>query len=177
MIFGRVRHMVRKEFIIALRDPKMRAFIFLVPIFQLLLFGYVVTMDVKNIKTAWFDLDKSAQSRELAGRLESSGLFKITHAPSSEAEIMNLLDRGEVLCAFHIERGLAQNIKMHRTSAIQIMVDGTDSNSASIALSYANRIIAQYSRELSARSRIAPKTVEFLPTTGSDKRGKVLPLP
>ena len=79
--YERVKQMVIKEFIQVLRDKRMRGIMFLVPIIQLLAFGYAVTMDVNNIRTAVYDLDNTQESRELVQRLRSSGYFK--HRPVS----------------------------------------------------------------------------------------------
>jgi len=69
----RVYHIVLKEFLQVLRDPRMKAVILVTPIIQLLVFGYAVTTDVKNIATAVYDLDRTPESRELLSRFFDSG--------------------------------------------------------------------------------------------------------
>lgn len=140
--------MVIKEFIQVLRDKRMKAIVFVTPLMQLLLFGYAVTTDVNNISTALYDLDKSYESRELARRLEASGYFTIISAPGSPEEIRELLDRGKVILALQINRGFSSDIKKGSTAEVQVIVDGTDSNTATVAADYAGRIITQYAREL-----------------------------
>ena len=73
MIWERVKRMLVKEFIHIFRDPKMKGVIFLMPIIQVLVFGYAVTTDVKNVATAVVDVDNSTASRELVARFENSG--------------------------------------------------------------------------------------------------------
>ncbi len=93
-MFERIKQIVIKEFIQTFRDKRMRFFLIVPPIIQLMMFGYVVTMDVERIPTAVYDLDQSADSRELVRRLSSSGYFIMQEQPRSTNEIMDLLDGG-----------------------------------------------------------------------------------
>ncbi|GAB4387667.1 MAG: ABC transporter permease [Thermodesulfovibrionales bacterium] len=144
----RVRSMVIKEFIQVFRDPRMKAIVFITPILQLLLFGYAVTTDVRDISTAFYDLDKSPESRELARRLESSGYFDLRYRPGSPEEVTRLLDRGDVFCAVQINRGFSRDLRKGGQAEVQVLVDGTDSNTAAVAMDYANRVIARYAEDL-----------------------------
>ena len=146
----RIMQMIRKEFIQTLRDKRKWALLFGAPFIQLFLFGYVVTTDVNNIATALYDLDKSQESREFARRLAASGYFSVRYAPHSPAELRDLIDRGEVLCAIQINRGFARDLKRRIPTEIQVIVDGTDSNTAMVALSYATKIITKYAGEIAA---------------------------
>jgi ABC-2 type transport system permease protein len=148
-MFERIKNIVMKEFIQAFRDKIIRFVLFVTPIIQLMMFGYVVTTDVNHISTAFYDLDHSYESRELARRLESSGYFQIRHTPSSPKEISSLLDTGEILCAIQINRGFSKDLKKGNTSKIQIIVDGSDSNTATIALNYGSTIISKYAQDIS----------------------------
>ncbi len=148
-MFARIRSMVIKEFIQVLRDRRMKAIVFLTPIMQLLLFGYAVTTDVKGISTAFYDLDMSYESRELARRLEASGYFDLSYAPESPRELRDLVDKGKVFCALQINRGFSRDISRGRPAEVQVIVDGTDSNTATVAMDYATRIIRRYASELS----------------------------
>jgi ABC-2 type transport system permease protein len=141
--------MVIKEFIQIFRDRRMKAIVFVTPVLQLMLFGYAVTTDITNIATIYYDLDGSQESRELARRLEGSGYFRITHRPSSPKEIRDILDRGKALCAIQVNRGFSKDLHRGMPARIQVLVDGTDSNTATVAMDYANRIILRYAKELS----------------------------
>ncbi len=147
-MFERIKNMVIKEFIQTFRDKRMRFFLVVPPMIQLFAFGYVVSLDVSYIPTAWYDLDNSFESRELARRFSSSGYFVIEHAPRSENGIRDLLDRGKVLCAVQINRGFQEDLRRGVPTAIQVIVDGTDSNTATVAMNYAASIISAYSRDL-----------------------------
>ena len=91
----RIKQMVIKEFIQVFRDRRMKAIVFVIPIMQLMVFGYAVTTDVNHITTAFYDLDKSYESRELARRLESSGYFNIAYFPESPKEIQDAGGQGQ----------------------------------------------------------------------------------
>ena len=109
----------------------------------------MATLDVDNVSTALLDLDKSQESRELVRRLEASGYFTITNLPASQEEIGYLLDKGEVLVALQINRGFSKDIKKHAApAALQVLVDGTDSNSALIAMSHITMIVERFSQDL-----------------------------
>ena len=149
-MFERIKQMVIKEFIQVFRDKRMKAIVFVIPIVQLMLFGYAVTTDVNHITTAFYDLDKSYESRELARRLESSGYFKIAYFPESPQEIQTLVDRGKVLCAIQINKGFSSDLRKKLPTEIQIIVDGTDSNTATVAMDYAVRIVMKHAKDFGA---------------------------
>jgi len=132
-------------------------FIFVAPVIQLFMFGYVATMDVNSVSTAWLDYDKSTESRELARRLEASGYFTIVARPASSKEIAPLVDGGTVLLAIEVDRDFSKDIKKGRPAQLQVIVDGTDSNTALIAMNYVSQIAARYSADLGAP--IKAKTV------------------
>jgi ABC-2 type transport system permease protein len=147
-MFERIRRVVVKEFIQLFRDRRMKAIVFVIPIMQLIVFGYAVTTDVNDIRTAIYDLDRTAESRELFRRLEASGYFSIRYSVQSPAEIEELLDRGKITAAIQVNRGFSADIKRKQQTGIQILVDGTDSNTATVAMDYANRIILKYAKDL-----------------------------
>jgi ABC-2 type transport system permease protein len=144
----RIKQMVIKEFIQILRDKRMKAIVFVVPVLQTLVFGFAVTTDVNNIPTAIMDLDRSFESRELVRRFTSSGYFTITERPASPDEFQNLLDRSLVSVALQINRGFSADLKRNYPASLQVIADGTDSNTTTVALDYAGRIIKRYSLDL-----------------------------
>jgi ABC-2 type transport system permease protein len=141
--------MIIKEFLQTFRDKRMRYILFFPPMIQLVMFGYVVTTDVADISTAFYDLDQSYESRELARRLVASGYFDIRFVPESPGEVRELLDRGRITCAIQVNRGFSRDVKKGVPTEIQVLVDGSDSNTATVAANYAVRIIAKYSQDLS----------------------------
>jgi ABC-2 type transport system permease protein len=141
--------MVIKEFIQIFRDKRMKAIVFFIPVMQTLVFGYAVTTDVNNVPTAVYDLDRSPESRELIRRFSSSGYFTIQFNADSSFQLEDALDRGTIILAFQINKGFSKDLKKHKPTYIQVLVDGTDSNTAMVAVDYVNRIIVKYGKDFS----------------------------
>ena len=145
-MFERLRQMLVKEFLQVFRDPRMRMVIFVIPCVQTLVIGYAVTTDVKHVRTAVYDLDNSQDSRDLVARFAASEYFDVVARPGTEAEVRRLVDRGEASVVLRMNRGFSEDLRAGRTAALQVIVDGTDSNTASVVVGYVGRI----ARELSA---------------------------
>ena len=149
-MWERIYRMLVKEFIQVLRDPRMKALIFIMPVIQLIMFGYAVTTDVDNIKTAVCDLDKSPQSRALIERFTASGYFTVVDSTDRPERLGELLDRGKVIVGIQINRGFADDLKSGRQAVIQTIIDGTDSNTGTVAMDYAQRITQEFSKARAA---------------------------
>ena len=144
----RIKHMLIKEFIQIFRDPRMKGVIFLMPIIQALVFGYAVTTDVRHIRTAVYDLDNSVASRELVTRFERSGYFDITQYIDRESRIRELMDRGLVKAVLQMNRGFGEALRTGGTARFQLILDGTDSNTAGVVLNYGAKIAGQFSEQI-----------------------------
>jgi len=147
-MFERIKHMLIKEFLQIFRDPKMLGIIFLMPVLQVVVFGYAVTLDVEHIRTAIYDLDNSVASRELVARFERSGYFDVVEHVQSAESLRRLIDRGEIAAAIQINSGFADDLRLGRTAEVQLIVDGTDSNTAGVILDYSNKITMQLSQDV-----------------------------
>jgi ABC-2 type transport system permease protein len=147
----RLRCIIRKEFLQAFRDPRMRSMLFLPPLIQLLIFGYAVNLDVNNSRIAWMDQDNSAESRELLSEFQGSGRFQIVAEPSTDAQMQRLLDQATVDGVVRVMPGFARDIERGRTTSVQVLLDGTNSNTASIVSNYAALTIGRYSAEVMNR--------------------------
>ncbi len=147
-MFERIKHILIKEFIQIFRDPKMKGMIFLTPVIQVLIFGYAVTTDVKHIATAVYDLDNSVVSRELVSRFANSGYFDVVEYIESEGRDQYLIDRGKVRAVLRLNKGFGEDLWAGRTAQLQVIVDGTDSNTAGIVLDYSARIVGQFSQKI-----------------------------
>jgi ABC-2 type transport system permease protein len=147
----RLRRIIRKEFLQAFRDPRMRSMLILPPLIQLLIFGYAVNLDVNNARIAWMDQDNSAESRELLSEFLGSGRFIIVAEPSTDAQMQRLLDQATVDGVVRVMPGFARDIERGRTTSVQVLLDGTNSNTASIISNYAVQTIARYSSEVMNR--------------------------
>ncbi|MBM3301348.1 MAG: ABC transporter permease, partial [Deltaproteobacteria bacterium] len=147
-MFERVKHILIKEFIQVLRDPRMKGVVFVAPIIQLLVFSYAVTTDVRNIATAILDRDNSVLSREVTARFVHSGYFQVVAHLKTDREAQEVIDEGKAQAISNMEKGFGEQIQAGRSAPLQIIVDGTDSNTAGIVLQYARRIVEQCSREI-----------------------------
>jgi drug efflux transport system permease protein len=150
-MWERIKHMLIKEFIEVFRDPRMKAMIFVVPIMQLLIFSYAASTDVRHVATAVYDLDNSVSSRDLVSRFVKSGYFDVVDTISSDARERDLLDRGKVRVVLHLDKGFEGDLLAGRSAPFQMIVDGTDSNTAGIVLGYSNTIVQQFSQSILAR--------------------------
>jgi ABC-2 type transport system permease protein len=146
-MWERILVILRKEFRQALREPRMRVLLFVPPMVQLLIFGYAVNLDVDHVHIAWSDQDRTPQSRDLRARFEASGRFDVVAWAASENDVQRLLDRGEVQAVVRIQPNFAADLARGRASQVQVLIDGTNSNTASLVANYAGQIIAAYSAE------------------------------
>jgi len=144
-MWQRLRQIIRKEFIQVLRDPKTRSMLFFPPLIQLLIFGYAASLDVDNAKIAWMDQDRTPESRELLSEFQGSGRFVIAGLPDNERAMQLMMDRGQVDAVIRVLPGFARDVERGRTTSVQVLVDGTNSNTASIVSGYAGQCIARYS--------------------------------
>ena len=152
-MFERILEMIRKEFRQSLRDPRSRGVMIFPPIIQLIIFGFAVNLDVEQVRTAWLDLDRTAESRDLRAAFEGSTHFKILFWPKDAAEITGLLDRGRVDIVVSVERGFGADLLRSRVARVQLLVDGTNSNTAAIVSSYAQQVLAQFAAQWAGRQR------------------------
>jgi ABC-2 type transport system permease protein len=144
-MFNRVRYLLVKELIQVLRDKRLRMALIVPPLFQLIIFGYAANLDVKDIHTAVRDLDQSVESRDLISRFTSSKYFDIVSFPQTPEEIEGLIRKGDIALSIEIPSGFSRKLKKGDTASVQILVDGTESNTAMIAMGYVNRILSEYS--------------------------------
>jgi len=145
MRWHRIREIIRKEFRQVLREPRMRVVLFFPPLIQTILFGFAVNLDVENCLLAWMDLDRTPASRELRAAFEGSRRFVFVAQPDSETQVRDLLDRGDAQVLVRVPAGFARDLARGDTAAVQILVDGTNSNTASIIAGYAAQIVSGYS--------------------------------
>jgi ABC-2 type transport system permease protein len=168
---ARLKQLLIKEFIQIFRDPRTRGVVFVLPIFQMILFGYAVTTDVKHVATGIYDLDNSVSSRELLARFTHTGYFDIEAVVTREQEIQPLIDHGKIQMLIRMDEGFEKNLKSGKAALVQVIVDGTDSNTAAIVLNYSSTIISQYSQEILIRQyRRQSGTTQSLSPVALDSR-------
>jgi ABC-2 type transport system permease protein len=174
----RLFEIIRKEYRQAFREPRMRFMLFLPPVIQLLIFGFAVNLDVNHSQIAWMDGDNSYESRELMGAFQASKRLEIVAEPLNDREAQSLLDHNKVDLVIHILPGFERDIQRGRTTAVQILVNGSNSNIANIVSGYASSIVGRFaSSALEEQSRtrmaatMAPSAVQIrAPRVASEAR-------
>jgi len=164
--------MVIKEFIQVFRDKRTRFVLFGPPIIQMLIFGYAATFEIRHVPTVVLDQDHSQESRELISRFSSSPYFDVRRQLTEQRQGPVLIDRGEATVALQIHPGFAQNLRKGETAPLQVIVDGTNSNTALIAVGYLNQIAARFALDYQRDRiyRIAPQMVERMPRVQLEQR-------
>jgi ABC-2 type transport system permease protein len=164
-MLNRLRQMLIKEFIQLFRDPRARFGLIVPSILQVLIYGYAATFELHHIRIAVLDEEHSYESRDLLSRFESNGHFQLTATLDNRHQISNLIDRGKVTLAIQILPGFSELLRKGQTAPVQIVLDGSDSNTALIALGYINEITNSYGQEYAHDSmmRTAPAIAIHLP--------------
>jgi ABC-2 type transport system permease protein len=146
----RIREIIRKEFRQTLREPRMRGILLFPPLIQLVIFGFAVNLDVEHARIAWMDQDATPYSRELRAGFEGSPNFRMVAAPASEDEVRALLDRGDVQAVVRVLPGFARDLDRGTAAQVQILVDGSNSNTASIVSNYAVKVVTAFAARVAA---------------------------
>jgi len=152
MNFRRLRAITRKELIHVVRDPQSLAAALLQPFVMLLLFGWALSMDVDHIPTYVYDHDHSPQSRELIQQFSGSRFFDIKAQVQDYRAIEQAIDRREILIGLVIPDDFSKNLGIGKPAQIQLLIDGSDSNTAAISQGYAEGVIASFSRNITAEA-------------------------
>jgi ABC-2 type transport system permease protein len=142
--FIRLRELLRKEMRQMFRDPRMKRVVFIAPVVQLIVFGYAVNTDIRDTQTFVVDLDRSPASRELIDTFQSSGYFEIVGNSRRPPDLVYALDHGVALVGIEISAGFERDLSSGRGAHIQVILDGTSSNTATIAHGYAQRIVQRF---------------------------------
>ena len=139
---------IRKEFRQAFREPRMRSMLFIPPLVQLLVFGFAVNLDVDHATLAWLDGDHSFQSRELLAAFQGSGRFDVVAQPANDREVQQLLDSNKADLVVRVLPGFERDLARGRTTSVQVLINGTNSNTASIVSSYASSIVIGFAAQV-----------------------------
>lgn len=143
----RIRRMIVKEFRQILRDPRMKPVLFVSPILQLLLFGYAVNTDVRHTATFVVDHDRTAASRALVSALTASGYFAVVGTDDRPSALERALQHGHAVVGLQIPPGFAAALAGGQ-ARVQLVVDGSDSNTGLVAQGHATRIVAAFGARL-----------------------------
>jgi len=152
-MWERIYEILKKEIRQSLRDPKLRGVMFVPPILQMLIFGFAVSLDVNNVKLGWLDMDHTEQSRALLRKFEGTPYFTLTAVAHDEQEAQELLDRSKVDAIVRVPYNFGADISRMKQTGVQVLVDGSNSNTASIVGNYATGVIAGFNAETLASQR------------------------
>jgi len=163
MVLRRTKAIARKEFLHILRDSRSLIMALAMPFLLLLLFGYALTLDVDQIPTVVFDRDQSPQSRELLAQFQGSRFFEILGSVRDYASIEQGIDRNTVLLGIVVPPNYSRNLNADHEAAVQVLIDGSDSNTASIALGYVQAVVQGYGSRLQVDAQIRKTGVSLKP--------------
>jgi ABC-2 type transport system permease protein len=154
---------IKKEVRQLKRDTRLLVVIFSFPVLLLIMFGYAVNFDVKNIKIVIYDQDKSELSRDFIKSLNSSEYFNIVDFINSDSHINTLLDQKVAKCVIVIPSDFSKKINSNRNTSIQYLIDGVDANTASIIQNYMFAATAQFNQKVNSEILARNGLKEFIP--------------
>jgi len=166
----RTRAMFLKECRHIARDSRSLIMALILPMFQMLLFGYALNLDVDRIPTLIYDADHSADSRALIERFRGSRFFEIEGFVDNYATIEKAIDKGKVLMGVAIPRDYSQRFNAGDKANVQVLLDGSDSNTASIALSYVESLLGNYSLQMRSAGQVRRAGLPIVPPVESRVR-------
>lgn len=145
---NRLLALAKKELLQLRRDRMTLAMMVMLPLVQILLFGWAINTDVRHIPTVVFDQDRSAQSRDLARRMEATGYYDIVAQVEGYAEISRALRSGQARAALVVAPGYGSAVAIGRPASVQLVVDGSDPQTVGSATSTASTLVAERSAAL-----------------------------
>ncbi len=167
----RMLAVARKESIHILRDARSLTLAFFIPMVLLALFGFALTLDLERVPLGVWDQSGTAHSRDLVSAFSGSRYFSLEQVADGYAPLQRGLDDGSLLVALVIPRDFAQKIDAGRLAAVQVFIDGSDANTATLALGYAETVVEGFSEKIRLEEmRRASPTV---PRPALDTRGRV----
>jgi len=165
MSYRRTKAIFIKELHHITRDSRSLALALAMPVMMLLLYGYALSLDVDHIQTLVFDQDGTEASRQLMRQFEGSRYFDVVGFVDDYRAIERAIDSNRVLMGLTIPRDFGKDLSAGRSATVQILVDGSDSNTAAIGMGYAETVVQQFSAQVRAdiqnrRGRKAPGLVD-----------------
>jgi len=139
---------VRKEFIHILRDPRTMAILFGIPVIEMLLFGFVISNEIKDVSIAVYDQSRDADTRNLINKLASSGYFKLMHEVSGPGDLTALFKKGEVKEIVVFEPFFSKKLHEQHKASVQLITDASEPNVATMIMNYTSSVIQGYLNEV-----------------------------
>ncbi len=163
--FKRVMAIAKKEFFQIKRDPRSMALAIAIPILLLLMFGFALSLDVDNVPMGIWNQDNSQFSKDFILNFRNSRYFQIVAYSDKYSDLIHLMDQNKILMLMVIPKDFSKFISSDQTAPVQILVDGSDSNTAGIAMGYLDSIISRYNIKLTAKALNKSGLAEPLPIT------------
>jgi ABC-2 type transport system permease protein len=154
MNLRRLKAVTKKELLHIVRDWRSLVLALAMPLVMLLLFGYALTLDVDRIPTYVYDLDRTPESRELIQQFRGSRYFTIVDSVSDYRTIERGIDKSKVLMSIVVPKDYSRNLLAGKEASVQILLDGSDSNTAQIGLGYAQAIVEGYAAKLRSEAQM-----------------------
>jgi ABC-2 type transport system permease protein len=151
MNLQRIRAVAKKEFLHVIRDPRSLGMGIAIPLLLLFLFGYALTVDVDRVPLIVWDQSDSHESRELVSRFSGSRFFSLRTYTDNYRAIEQAIDTRDAVIALIIPTDFARRVASGRKTSVQVLLDGSDPNTATFALGYAQSIVSGYSQEIVLR--------------------------
>jgi ABC-2 type transport system permease protein len=155
----RLTHLIWKEFLELRQNPRLFGIVIVAPIIQLTMLGYAATTDVKDVPVIVADGDRSPASREVIARFEGSRNFTVIGVVTTVRDVDPYLQRGDAWLALAIPQGYGERVEAGRPASLQIVADGSDSNSTTVALGYATALVGEYAASLMAAHAESPPSL------------------
>jgi len=155
-MWQRIAALIVKEFLAVWKDKRSRTVIVAPPLIQLLVFGYAATFDVTHVATAIYNEDSGLLSRELVARFQGSPNIDVVARLDRDGQIAEMIDPKRASLVIHIGQTFSRDMLAGRPATVQAIVDGRESNTALIILSYVNQIVSEFNREWSVASGRPP---------------------
>ncbi len=152
MNLKRVNAIARKEFIQIIRDYRSLGLAIFIPVLLLMLFGFALTLDVDNVPMIIWNQDKSQASADFILNFKNSRYFKIVGYFDNYTELQDYIDRSKAMMAMVIPKDFSKFIRSNQPAPLQVLVDGSDSNTATIAMGYVNSVVSKYNVDLIEKS-------------------------
>jgi ABC-2 type transport system permease protein len=165
--FNRILAVMKKEVLQIRRDPRSLLIILLMPVLQLFIYGYALNLDVHHVPLCVYDEDGTQFSEDLLKHFQATDYFNIVHVASSYQDVVHEIDSGDAVAALVIPPRFTETIHSGQRATVQLILDASDSNSASVALGYVQGIVGNYSAGVTAEwaqshnAPIGPPPVNF----------------
>ena len=153
--FIRLTSLIKKELLAVLRDKKSRLALIIPPVLQICIFGYAATMNVTRVPYAVLDKDGGELAAQYIADLEGTGIFRRQATAATEKDIDRLIDSRDIVLGLTIPADFSRNLQTGRPASLQLIGDGRNTNTAAIALSYAQQIASSFGAELLAKNAAA----------------------